>query len=323
MEEVTGGAVDYKVIHGWFTTHCPLAPWTHAHGTDRNMSFGIKIEEDDDSIFNCFTCKTKGPLPYLLRKLSSYSGLDYSSLIEDTETTELLGSVPSDWATIRTKKLTRHTLPSPPSDDYLEIYDTAYTHPYLRKRGIDRHTASALDIRYDPDDKGAERILFPVYSREGVFYGYTGRAVKDNVEPRIRDYFGLPKMHLLLGSEFIDVDKDELVVLVEGLFDFAKLYQYGIPAVSSLHSAITDNQASILKDIGLPVLVLFDDDDAGVIGSAKVKDMLGKHLPLLKTRYPRERTVVDKATGEKRRPQDPGELSEEQAYAMIDDTRLL
>ena len=53
----------------------------------------------------------------------------------------------------------------------------------------------------DDDGHGAERIIFPVRGREGELYGYTGRAIDEDVQPRIRDYYGLPKRACLLGLD--------------------------------------------------------------------------------------------------------------------------
>lgn len=321
LEEIQGGRADTAVINGWVSAHCPLAPWTHAKGTDRNRSFGVKINDTGTSIFNCLTCHSKGPLSYLVKRLGDLSGEDFTYLIDSIDTDEVLGTLPPSWERRKAERAVAR-LGEPVSDDYLLVYDSAVGHPYLRSRGISDDTAEQLDLRVDPDNYGHERILFPVYSAERLFYGYTGRAVRSGAEPRIRDYFGLSKRLLLLGSEHIDRDRAEHIILVEGLFDFARLYNWSPNVVSSMHATITDGQAAILKDFGLPVIVMYDNDKAGWDGTEQVVKALSRHVPVMATTYPVSRTVRDAKTGYMRAPLDPAELLREQYERMVQNCEL-
>jgi DNA primase len=166
-----------------------------------------------------------------------------------------------------------------------------------------------LDLRVDPDDKGVERILFPVFSYDGIFCGYTGRATTE-AKPKVRDYFGLQKHNVLLGAHLIERKEINYVMLVEGPFDFARMVSYDVPAMATLHSSLTKNQAAILKQISKPVIVLLDNDKAGREGALVVKKLLDRHLPLLKCRYPHNK-------------KDPDQLTKNEVYAMIKDARLL
>lgn len=313
LKEVVGPNVKTKVANGWVSTHCPFAKWTHDRGTDKNMSFGVKINHDDKSKFNCFTCKQKGTLAWMLKRLSEFTGESYKGLIDEVETDELLGTTLPSWENRHNGDTGHDPLGVPVSEDYLDVYDEAAGHWYLKERRIADWAAEALDLRVDPDNRGAERILFPVYSPDGGFYGYTGRATQNGVDPRIRDYFGLPKRKLLLGSEFIK-DDDDQIILVEGLFDFAKLFQYNYPVVAAMHSSIEPGQARILKEFNKRVVVMFDNDKAGVEGREVVKRELGKHIPLLKVRYP-DRFAFGKG--------DPGVLKRDDIERMLGEARLL
>ena len=323
IREVLGAGTELKDQGEWVSTHCPLAPWTHTHGTDRNMSFGIKVNHQDSSIFNCLTCKRKGTLQYLLNTLSYYSGESYDDLTAEVELNEVIGSTPPTWDERHTYDSKNAELGDPVSTDFLDIYDSAVGHWYLQDRGISDEVAKTLGLCYDPDNYGVERILFPVFSEDGGFYGYTGRAVVSDADPRIRDYFGLPKRLLLLGAEFIDTDTDDYIVIVEGLFDYARLFSYGIPVVASMHSGLTPHQARILKNFNLPAYPMYDDDKAGGDGVKLIKEALVKHIPLRRTRYPTEATVWDNTLQAYRPPQDPDELNKEQVFSMLEDYRLL
>lgn len=68
---------------------CPLAPYTHAGGRDRNPSFGVKVSEEEASSFSCFSCGASGgDLKELLWALEAKSGADMSSLLRFVWTKE-------------------------------------------------------------------------------------------------------------------------------------------------------------------------------------------------------------------------------------------
>ena len=307
----------------WVMTNCPLATYLHEGGTDNSASFGIKVNPHDNSVFHCFTCKSKGNLKMLLESLEEYTGEDYTEEIDSIDKDEDLNATLPEWGKRITHDSKYKKLGEPVSDDYLDLYEPAAGHKYLRKRGIEDWASDQMGLCIDPNDgHGQERILFPVFSHTGGFYGYTGRAVK-NVDPKVRDYFGLPKKHLLLGSHLLSNSDQDHVVLVEGLFDYANLLQFGAPVVAVMHSGLTLEQAAVLKDIGLPVYVMFDNDKAGRVGRTVVRDELELHIPLMKVQYPREKTVLHKKSCKMRAPDDPGELNSDQYYTMMDDARLL
>lgn len=310
LRDIQGPNVEIEDRGEWVSTHCPLAPWTHANGTDKKISFGIKVNQYSESVFNCYACKSKGTVSHLLKRLESYTGEDYRSLIEEVEDNEYLGGSIPEWDRRNSYDSVQKGIGEPLSEDYLDIYDPAEGHWYLQDRGIDDETSRILRLCVDPDNKGVERILFPVFSPDGGFYGYTGRATVPDVEPRIRDYFGLPKRHLLLGAERIDTSKHDFVILVEGLFDYARFVSYGFPVVAALHSGLTPEQSRILKDFSLPVYVFYDNDDAGRQGRKAVAHSLRNHVPVMKVRYP---------LGVK----DPDELTKEEALHMLEDSRLM
>lgn len=55
----------------WVRASCPLAPWKHENGTDRNPSFGIHAADDGKvPMYNCFSCGSSGTLYRLLHNLT-------------------------------------------------------------------------------------------------------------------------------------------------------------------------------------------------------------------------------------------------------------
>lgn len=319
VKEVLGPNTPTEDHAKWVSICCPLSPFTHERGRDRNPSAGISVKEKGGtSIFHCYTCHKKGPIPWLLRKLESYTGEDWADLADEIEHGEYFGGYIPKWG----EGAAEEERPPEPIDkeQYFELYDSAVAHPYVASRGVSASAAAAMELLHDPGDGDPERILFPVYDAQGAFYGLTGRAVSRQVTPKVKDYFGLPKKWMLLGVHLLQPD-DEFVILVEGLFDFARLYSYGYPAVAFMSSTLTPMQADILKDIGKPVYLFHDDDKAGLEARDTAKELLWRHVPVMKVRYPSARTV-ETPEGGLRPPEDPGELLCRQVESMLADARL-
>ena len=248
-------ARNITVMPEWVMASCVLAPWTHESGGDSNLSFGISIHPDQDSRFNCFTCHHKDPIVRLIELLDEYSPDDYSYLLDDIAATETLGPVPRKWDQPR-KKRSEATLGEPLHPHYADLYDSAHNHWYMEDRWVSVETCKQLQLKYDPrDSQGAERILFPVFDTDGNLYGYSGRAIDGRVQPKVRDYHGLPKRLLLLGSHLVRDSK--FVLLTEGLFDYARGWDLGFPTVASMHSTLTEQQADILLRLNKPVYCFF------------------------------------------------------------------
>ena len=320
-----------RITHNgpWVQTSCPFAPWTHANGTDRTPSFGIIGREDEVSVFHCFTCKRRGTIPMLWEQLGELRGEDYSDRISDAETSEILGPNLGSWEhTGKGKNRAADELGEPINDEILLVYERASeryaSERYLRERGLTRRLADALPVLFDPDDgHGVGRALFPVFDLSGRLYGLTGRAIQNGVEPRVRDYYGLPKRSLLLGAHRIGPMRRHgsraPIALVEGLFDYAKVTQAGFDCVAAMHSGLTEAQAEILKLTGRPVIIMFDDDQAGQEGKAQIAEAHGGDIAFLHTRYtPYAETQDDGYTH-----LDPGSMNSLQIMHMIGDSRVL
>lgn len=308
--------------NGWLKFRCPLAPYTHASGADSNPSAGLSISDNSVSVFNCFTCGNKAPLPGLLRKYANYTGEDLDDLIEELEEEAYLGvrELPS-W---ESKKSVDADAPLPELDKaiFLDLYEPAAGHPYLRSRGISDETAGVLQLMVDPEDPvdGEERILFPVFGVDGALHGFTGRAVSKTARLKVRDYHGLPKGRCVLGAHLIAQRKPKYMLVVEGLFDYANAWQCGEPAVAVMHSTLTDAQAGILRGFSIPTYLFYDDDDAGQKGVTAAGEALSGYQPVMKVRYPR--VWIEDQAGGGHWLKDPGELVREEFEDMRHDARL-
>jgi DNA primase len=116
-------------------------------------------------------------------------------------------------------------------------------------------------------DRFRNRIIFPVFDYKGRVIGFGGR-VLDNSKPK---YLNSPETNIfkkgtnLYGLNFaMKNNTDGMFIIVEGYMDCISLHQYGInSAVASLGTALTSNQAKLLKRYADKVIISYDADLAG------------------------------------------------------------
>ena len=263
--------VQFKNAKGWLSAPCPFAEHLHQYGTDLNPSFMVKVSDRGASGFNCFSCHQRGNLTRLMTKLGKLRGQSYDREIIRAAIEETPKDVES-WDDLKDQWIAEAMLDEPlDSRLYRRMYPSAWREEesrlYLLERGVSEVAATVLDLRHDPD---SHRVLFPVYDDDHFLYGFTGRAVYDDIEPRIRDYAGLKKDRHLLGQHLISSRPGMPIVLVEGLFALAHLVTIGatdlaVP-MATMGSYLSQYQAGILADYGRAVYLLYDNDMAGSEG---------------------------------------------------------
>ncbi len=245
LSEMGARRGDLRVINGWVSTRCVLAPWTHDKGHDSAPSAGVSIH--DQPIYNCFTCGNSKPLHALVAQYADFSGDDMSDLVVELEEHAYLGpkTLPT-WDALKQHESENVLMPLN-EGIFMDLYDSAAGHPYLRKRGISDATAHKLELLLDPEDpadkeagtRGVSRILFPVRGPDGTLYGFAGRDTTGKSPVKARDYAGLKKAHCVLGAHLVTQDNPKYVLTLEGLFDYANAHECGEPGCAVMHSNMT------------------------------------------------------------------------------------
>lgn len=329
LRDVFGANLAMKDVGGWVSICCPLATWLHDSGHDAHPSAGVSCNDDDTSIFSCFTCHTTGPFHYMLERYAEFSGEDLSDIIGELEENEFLG--PRSLPTWDAKRNKMNVEVQHPLDEsiFMDLYDPAWSiraaRDYLKERGISQATAEKMELLFDPRDPVDDepRILFPVRGYDGLLYGFSGRALNKKAFLKVRDYHGFKKSLNVLGAHLAAKDKPDKILLVEGLFDVAKTIENGYCGCGVMHSTVTDAQAEILRDIGKPTYLFFDNpkiDNAGRSAVEKAGHLLQRYVPVMRVRYP-DIEVEDDA-GNYHTVKDPGELLKEDVEQMIKDSRI-
>ena len=253
----------------WVNTPCPLAPWRHKHGSDSRPSFGIKIVENGSSFCSCFSCHFSGSLGKLVSILDGYRGTRSPMALYALVDQEQFSFVPPKFGELAAQEAQPEYYP----DSLFEgAWDAAWDVPqakaYLqsRKCPISESTAAKLELLWDDED---DRVMFPVRGLGGELYGFTGRAINPLRNPKIKDYAGLPKKHLILGCHLWEPLRP--VIIVEGLFAYASLIERGVDGRYNvgalLGSVMTEQKAELIKNFFAPVYLMLDPDDAGRLGT--------------------------------------------------------
>lgn len=116
-------------------------------------------------------------------------------------------------------------------------------------------------------DRFRNRVMFPVFDHRGKVIGFGGRVLDDS-KPK---YLNSPESNIfkkginLYGLNFaINNLKDRMLIIVEGYLDCISLHQQGITnVVASLGTALTTNQAKLLKRYADRIIISYDADAAG------------------------------------------------------------
>ncbi|MBF1053211.1 MAG: DNA primase, partial [Peptostreptococcus sp.] len=169
---------------------------------------------------------------------------------------------------------------APDSWDSLKIYlsSKGYTDEELFESGL-LSKSSKSDRLFD---KFRNRIMFPIFDYKGNVIGFGGR-VMDDGQPK---YLNSPdseifnKRYNLYGLNFArkHLGNQKTLILVEGYMDLISLYQFGIKnTVATLGTALTDEQAALIKRYADTLVLSYDSDQAGINASMRAIDILDRH----------------------------------------------
>ena len=182
---------------------------------------------------------------------------------------------------------------------------------YLKNRGIDEPVMKRFGLGYAPDgwdsvlelarSKGVPdetiresglvlvknnnmydafrgRVMFPIFSPLGEVVAFGGRVLGDGTPKYLntKETLVFNKRRNLYGIDLIRrMAKVKSAVLVEGYMDVVSLCAHGVKAaVASLGTALTKEQAALLKRYTSEVFVAYDGDEAGEIATMKAIETL-------------------------------------------------
>ena len=128
-------------------------------------------------------------------------------------------------------------------------------------------------------DKFRDRVIFPIINTGGKVIGFGGRIIGEG-NPK---YLNAPESEVFqkknnlygLNLAKTEITKEDRIILVEGYMDVISLYQSGIRNVcASLGTALTENQARLIKRFTKNVILSYDADEAGQNAAMRGLDIL-------------------------------------------------
>jgi DNA primase len=127
------------------------------------------------------------------------------------------------------------------------------------------------------------RIMFPINNIQGKAVGFSGRIIDNDAETA--KYVNSTQTSLFTKSDILyNLDKaipfinqNKRLILMEGFFDVISAYTADIKeAVCSMGTALTINQAKLIKKYTDDVVVCYDGDEAGLRAAYKALILLGQ-----------------------------------------------
>lgn len=270
-----------QVRPGWTVASCPLAPWTHDGGTDKNPAFAVRSQYGDP-FTNCFACGWHGPLSSLVIEMRHRNKASHAvdvpwgkvlDLIEDATLNDYMNlDTPDTEELLFGEKKGMHEFASWWFDSFPKWRDVSFAVDYVAERKISPAVADFLDLRADTDQR---RVCFPVRDFDGVLRGLHGRAVDPDIDPRYRMYLQAKRNNPIvwLGEHWIDLSKP--IVVVEGPVDLASVYRVYRNVTSPLFANPSLDKIKRMSD-ALEWITFLDRGKGGDAGRLKIASALHK-----------------------------------------------
>ena len=297
--EVIGRVVSLKKIGSNIKGLCPFH-------NEKTPSF---VVSDTKQVYYCFGCNASGDVLEFVQKyynmdfrsamekLAEDYGIDISSVDYKASNKEELFEINKLAARFFYKAFWESENPANTymqkrgiTPDVLRKFGIGYAdsewnslEKHFRTLGTDMKLLVSLGLLTQSDkgyyDKFRDRVIFPIINASGKIIGFGGRTLTD-ATPK---YLNSPESSVFLKKNNLfglnltrqEISKENRAILVEGYMDVISLYQHGVRNVSaSLGTALTENQAKLLKRYTPSVILAYDADVAGQAAALRGGEVL-------------------------------------------------
>ena len=156
-------------------------------------------------------------------------------------------------------------------DSWNDLYD------YIRSKNYKEEDIEELGLikkssKGNYYDKYRDRIIFPIINHYGKVIGFGGRAVSGQMPKYLNspESSVFKKRYNLYGLNVYKRQKRKEIILVEGYMDVIALNNHGLDiAVASLGTALTKDQANLIKRYSDDIYICYDQDGAGIKATEK------------------------------------------------------
>jgi DNA primase len=249
--------------------------------------------------FTCYGCGVSGDVIAFVQRMQNLSfleaaeklaeeyGIDWKAGVFDTETKRsVYYDINREAATFFYRAFRSSRNPALSymagrgvNDAVLKRFGVGYAdgewnslHKYLLDKGLDEKLLLELGLisasKGAKYDKYRNRVMFPIINTRDKIIGFGGR-VLDDAQPKYLNssdsrVFKKKDNLYALNITRQEITKEDRVILCEGYMDVIALYQHDVRNVTaSLGTALTSEQAAMLKRYTEHVVIAYDSDQAG------------------------------------------------------------
>lgn len=278
---------------------------------EKTPSFSVL---EDRQIFKCFGCGKGGNVVHFIMQAEGLSYPDALKYLAEKQGIQIQDTEDRRASELADKrKLIMQINKETARFFFMQLTRSREGYEYFTRRGIPAETVKHFGLGFAPDswdslikhmaaknitgeqletaglvirnkkggycDKFRHKVMFPIFDVLGNVIAFGGR-VLDNSKPK---YINSPETALytkgkhLYGLNFARQSGSKRVIIVEGYMDCIALHQRGITwAVAALGTALTTDQARLLKKYFDDCITCFDADAAGQNATLRGMDILTK-----------------------------------------------
>jgi DNA primase len=166
---------------------------------------------------------------------------------------------------------------APPSRDALRqrLLKAGFPPAQLAASGLVSRRDDGTEI-----DRFRNRLMIPIARDTGTVIAFGGRALEADQQPK---YLNSPETPIYTKSRTLyglnltkgHVRKGNFALIVEGYFDFAQVHQAGgFPVIATCGTALTSQQAQMLRRFTSKAVLCYDADRAGQTAAERSSELL-------------------------------------------------
>ena len=140
----------------------------------------------------------------------------------------------------------------------------------LLKKGNSLEELNLIDLANTNHDSFINRVIFPLHNKDGKVIGFSGR-IYDNSD--LNKYQNTKETPIFKKGEVLfnyhrakdEIRKKNFVIVMEGFMAVIRAYTIGIRnAIATMGTALTHEQATMIKKLNNTVYLCYDGDNAGM-----------------------------------------------------------
>lgn len=139
----------------------------------------------------------------------------------------------------------------------------------LLEKGNSLEELNLIDLANTNHDSFINRVMFPLHNKDGKVVGFSGRIYDDS---NLNKYQNTKETPIFKKGENLfnyhrardEIRKKKYVIVMEGFMAVIRSYTIGVKnCIATMGTALTHEQASLIKKLSNTVYLCYDGDDAG------------------------------------------------------------